>query len=138
MRLECISEKLKSIVSVADRITGTNVALPALSSILLVASGKSLKVRATNLSLGIEIEIPAKVEEEGVVALTGSVLNSFLGNIPNSGAVTLIAENDNIRLSSKTSNALIKCVPYEDFPTLPSIEGSSFTISQEKILDGVS
>ena len=137
MRLECISEKLKSIVSVADRITGKNVALPALSSILLVASGKSLKVRATNLSLGIEIEIPAKVEEEGVVALTGSVLNSFLGNIPNSGAVTLIAENDNIRLSSKTSNALIKCVPYEDFPTLPSIEGSSFTISQEKILDGL-
>lgn len=136
MRLECTSEKLKSVVSIADRITGKNVALPALSSILLVASGKSLKVRATNLSLGIEIEIPAKIEEEGVVAITGAVLNSFLGNIPNNGSVTLVAENDNIRLSSKTSNALIKCVPYEDFPTLPSVNGASFTIPIEKLLDG--
>ncbi|HRH31070.1 MAG TPA: DNA polymerase III subunit beta [Candidatus Paceibacterota bacterium] len=136
MRLECISEKLKSIVAISDRITGKNVALPALSSILLIASGKSLKVRATNLSLGIEIEIPAKVEEEGTVAITGAVLNSFLGNIPNSGSVTLSAENDNIRLSSKTSNALIKCVPYDDFPTLPTVTGQSFTVPAEKLLDG--
>lgn len=136
MKVECISEKLKSIVSVADRITGKNVALPALSSILLVATGKSLKVRATNLSLGIEIEIPAKVEEEGTVAITGAVFNSFLGNIPNSGSVTLTAENDNIRLTSKTSNALIKCVPHEDFPTLPTIEGSDFVVPAEKMLNG--
>ncbi len=136
MRLECISEKLKMIVSVADRITGKNVALPALSSLLLVASGKTLRVRATNLSLGIEIEIPAKVEEEGMIAITGSVLNSFLGNIPNNSQVTVTTENDNIRLASKTSNALIKCVPYEDFPTLPTVEGVSFTLPREKLLDG--
>ncbi len=136
MRLECISEKLKSIVSTADRITGKNVALPALSSILLIASGKSLKVRATNLSLGIEIEIPAKIEEEGTIAITGAVLNSFLGNIPNTGTVSLVAEKDNIRLASKTSNALIKCLPYEDFPTLPSVDGATFTVPIEKLLDG--
>jgi DNA polymerase-3 subunit beta len=137
MKLECISEKLKTVVSVADRITGKNVALPALSSVLLVASGKSLKVRATNLSLGIEIEIPAKVEEEGIVAVTGAVLSNFLGNIPSSGSVNLTTENDNIRLTSKTSNALIKCLPYDDFPTLPVVTGASFAVPSEKLLDGL-
>jgi DNA polymerase-3 subunit beta len=136
MKLECINEKLKSIVGVADRITGKNVALPALSSILLVASGKSLKVRATNLSLGIEIEIPAKIEEEGVVAITGSVLSNFLSNTPSNGSLTITTEHDNIRLASKTSNALIKCVSYEDFPTLPTVTGTSFDIPTEKLLEG--
>lgn len=136
MKLECISEKLKGAVAVADRITGKNVTLPALSSILLVASGKSLKVRATNLSLGIETEIPAKIEKEGVIAITGNILSNFLGNIASGGSVSLTAENDNIRVSSKTSNALIKCVPYEDFPTLPNVTGSSFNISASKLLDG--
>ncbi len=136
MKLECINEKLKSVVSVADRLTGKNVALPALSSILLVASGKSLKVRATNLSLGIEIEIPAKVEKEGVVAVTGAILSNFLSNTPSNGSLEINTENDNIRISSKTSNALIKCVPYEDFPTLPTVNGMSFEIQTEKLLDG--
>jgi DNA polymerase-3 subunit beta len=136
MKLECINEKLKSIIGVADRITGKNVALPALSSILLIASGKSLKVRATNLSLGIEIEIPAKVEKEGVVAITGSIFSNILGNIQSNGSVVITAENDNIRLTSKTSNALIKCVPYEDFPTLPTVTGTEFMINSEKLIEG--
>jgi len=51
--------------SQVERITGKNLTLPILSSVLLVASTKSLKLRSTNLSLGIEIEIPAKVEKEG-------------------------------------------------------------------------
>ncbi len=136
MKLECINENLKNIINVADRITGKNVALPALSSILLVASGKSLKVRATNLSLGIEIEIPAKIEEEGIVAVTGAILSNFLANTLSNGSTAITTENDNIRLTSKTSNALIKCVSYDDFPTLPTVTGISFTIPTEKLLDG--
>jgi len=51
--------------------------LAILNSILLIASGKSLKLRATNLSLGIEIEIPAEVEKEGIAAIEGSVLSNI-------------------------------------------------------------
>ena len=62
MKIECSIEKLKGAVIQADRVTGKNLTLPILSSLLLIASGKTLKIRATNLSLGIEVEIPAKIE----------------------------------------------------------------------------
>ena len=61
MKLECGVEKLKSAVYQAERITGKNLTLPVLNSILLTAGAKSLKLRATNLSLGVEVDIPAKV-----------------------------------------------------------------------------
>ena len=52
MKLECELEKIRNAISYAERITGKNLTLPVLSSILLIASNKSLKIRATNLSLG--------------------------------------------------------------------------------------
>lgn len=77
MKIQCSSEKVKNALLHAERVTGKNLTLPILSSILCIASGSSLKLRATNLSLGIEIEIPAKVEKEGVVAVSGAILSGF-------------------------------------------------------------
>ena len=74
MKLECSIVEIKNGISQAERITGKNLTLPVLSSVLLIASGKMLKLRATNLSVGIEIEIPAKIEKEGMFAVSGVVL----------------------------------------------------------------
>jgi DNA polymerase-3 subunit beta len=62
MKLECSLDKLKEAINKAEKITGKTSTLESIRSILFIASGKSLKVRATNLSLGLEIEIPAKIE----------------------------------------------------------------------------
>src|SRR3989338_7747743 len=99
MKLECDLGKLKTSISQTERITGKNLTLPVLGSLLLIASGKSLKIRATNLSLGIEVEIPAKVEKEGVVAITGSVLSQIFSNI---------FQNENVYLESADGNLIVK------------------------------
>ena len=44
MKVECIKEKLKKRVLQAERITGKNLSLPVLSSIMLIAEKKSLKI----------------------------------------------------------------------------------------------
>src|SRR5437016_430134 len=99
MKLECGLEKIKSAVSQVEKITGKNSTLPVLNSILLIASGKSLKLRATNLSLGVEIEIPAKIEKEGIVATSGSTLMGIFSNV---------FQNENISIESVDGNLLIK------------------------------
>lgn len=137
MKLECTNEKLKNAVGVAERITGKNVALPALSSILLHVSGKSLKIRATNLSLGIEIEMPAKVESEGVVAVSGVLFNNLLSSFQGTGGVDIESVNDNIRITTKGSTALLKCVSSDEFPILPTVTGTSFTIPVQKFIEGL-
>ena len=99
MKVECEIEKIKNGISKVERITGKNLTLPVLDSILLIAEGKFLKLRSTNLSLGVEIEIPAKVEKEGVVAISGAVLGGTFSNI---------FQNENIHLESIEGNLLIK------------------------------
>src|SRR3989344_1631782 len=99
MKTECSVEKIKNAIAQVERITGKNLTLPVLSSILLVASGKSIKLRSTNLSLGVEIEIPAKIEKEGTLAVSGSVLNAVFSNV---------FQNENVYLESRDGNLLVK------------------------------
>ncbi len=137
MKLECGIEKIKNAVSQTERITGKNLTLPVLSSILLTASGKSLKLRSTNLSLGIEIEIPAKIEQEGVVAISGSVLAATFSNIFQNENISLESVDGNLLVKTKKSKIKLKGQPHADFPTIPLVEGNSFNIESKKMTDGI-
>ena len=109
MKIECNLEKLRNSISLTERVTGKNLTLPILGSILLIASGKSLKMRATNLNIGIEIEIPAKVEKEGVVAVSGNVLSNVFSNIIQNDNVTITEVDGNIVIETKKSKIKLKC-----------------------------
>jgi len=137
MKLECTIEKIKNAVSQVERITGKNLTLPVLSSILLIASPKSLKLRSTNLSLGIEIEIPAKIEKEGTLAISGSVLNAIFSNVSQNENMLLEERDGNLFIKTKKSQIKLKCTPHEDFPTIPTVAGTSFEIDAKKIIDGI-
>lgn len=137
MNIECNVEKLKNAVTLADRMTGKNLTLPVLHSILITASGKTLKIRSTNLSVGIEIEIPATVTTEGMVAVKGDVVANVCGNISGSNTVTLVVENDNLVISSLKAKTVIKCLPHDEFPSLPVVEGDGFDIKSEVLQDGM-
>lgn len=137
MKIECSVEKLKNALATAERITGKNLSLPILSAVLLEVSGQSLKLRATNLSLGIELEIPGKVTKEGIVAIRGDVLNNVLTNIDPNQPVILETANDNLVVITKRNKLLVKSYPHEDFPTLPAVDGTEFTIGTGKLVEGL-
>ncbi|OGI74174.1 DNA polymerase III subunit beta [Candidatus Nomurabacteria bacterium RIFCSPHIGHO2_02_FULL_41_18] len=137
MKIECGIEKLKDAISQAERITGKNLTLPILNSILIRASGKSIKLRSTNLSLGLEIEIPAKIEKEGIVAISGSVLFGIFSNISQNESVNIESVDGNIIVRTKKSKIKVKGNPTEDFPTIPLVSGESFEIESKKLVDGI-
>ncbi len=137
MKLECSVEKLKDGISQAERITGKNLTLPVLNSILLIATEKTFKLRSTNLSLGVEIEIPAKIEKEGIVAIPGSVLFGIFSNMHGGENVTLEETEGNLLIKTKKSKIKIKAVPHDDFPTIPQVQGSVFEIDSRKITEGI-
>jgi DNA polymerase III subunit beta len=137
MKLECKIEDLKNKISLVERITGKNLTLPILNSILLIASGKSLKLRSTNLNLGIEVEIYAKIEKEGIVAISGSVLNGIFSNIFQNENVYLESVDGNLLIQTKKSKIKLKGQPCDDFPTIPRVVGASFDIESKKLIDGI-
>ncbi len=130
MNIECIKEKLGAALSKVEKITGKNISLPILSCVLLEAKDSTLTIKATNLDLGIEIKLPVKVIKPGVVAVSGGVLNNFIGSLQNDKNISLEVVDGNLKVKTEHSQALIKTFPIDDFPGIPKInDGISFTFN---------
>ena len=54
MKVECVKLNLKDALLIAERFTGKQLSLPVLRYVLFIAGEKMLKIRATNLDIGIE------------------------------------------------------------------------------------
>lgn len=138
MKIESVQDKLRNAISKAEKVTGKNLTLPVLSCILLEAKNNQLTVRATNLDLGIEITIPVKIEQEGVAAVPGSVLNNYLSNLHTDKNIKLELTEQNLAVSTTHNTTIIKTLPHEDFPTIPSLlSEKSFQMSSQDFIRGL-
>ncbi len=139
IKVECLKDKFCSAVSKVEKITGKNMTLPVLACILIEAKDNYLCLKATNLDLGIEIKIPAKVAEEGLVAVPGSVLNSFLNNLgSNDNKVKLEEKEGNLIVLNSSSQTVIKSFPVDDFPTIPKVkDGKSYELKSVDLIKGL-
>lgn len=137
MKLECSIEKIKNALLVVDRITGKNLTLPVLGSVLWVATGKTLKLRATNLNIGIEMEVPAKIEKEGVVAIRSDILSSLFSILSGDTIVSFELINNNLSVKTKQNTIILKSISNEDFPTIPIIDGEEVFLQIDRFIEGL-
>lgn len=138
MKIECIRERLSEAVSKAEKITSKNASLPALKCILLKANKDGLFINATNLDIGIQIKIPAKVDVEGSVAIPGSVLNAFLNSLSSEKTITLDLQDNNLIVSTSKTNTVIKIFPNDDYPIIPFVDTKDgFEMPAESLVTGI-
>ncbi len=137
MKIECQTDKIKNALLVVEKVTGKNLTLPVLESVLFIAKNKELILRSTNLSIGVEVRIAANIEKEGIIAIKGNILSSLFSVLQNDVNVSLETVNENLQIKTKTNNILIKSTPHEDFPTIPVIKGEEFTIPSSKMIEGL-
>ena len=139
MKIECVKEKLLEAVTKAEKITGKNLTLPILSSIALeTTSNSSVKIKSTNLYLGLEIEVPSKIVTNGKIALSGSVLLNFLSNIPSESKITIEALENEIFIHTSKTSTKIKSQNYEDFPIIPVVSGGkSLVLDAVEFVEGL-
>ena len=138
MKIECTKENLVDSISIAEKISGRNLTLPVLNNLFLIAKDNKFLIRSTNLDLGVEIEVSAKIISEGVVAVPGGVLHGLISTIYSNDKIILETVSQNLNVSTKSNKALIKSVPHDDFPTLPQIkEGKSINIKAQEFINGL-
>lgn len=137
MKIECVKDKLLNAIQVADKITGKNLTLPILSSILIETSQSKLTIKSTNLDLGIELDVPAKIIEQGKVAIPSSILLGFLSNTTDD-KVTIELKEGHIYLVSGMASGTVKTFSSEEFPIIPRISSSrTIELNTEQFIDGL-
>ena len=130
MKLSCLQENLKRGISIVSHAVAAKSTLPVLSNILLTTEGGRLRLQATNLEVGITCWIGAKIEEEGAVTIPAKLLADFVGNLPNDTiTLTLDERTQTVHLHCGRSEANIKGIEAEEFPTIPVVQAEQPTMS---------
>ncbi|MFQ6016215.1 MAG: DNA polymerase III subunit beta [Anaerolineae bacterium] len=123
MKVSCLQENLAKGLSIVGRAVATRSTLPVLSNIMLATDQGRLKLSATNLEIGINCWIGAKVEEEGATTVPARLLTDFVNSLPPERIdMELTVRTQSLNLKCARFEANIKGIDAEDFPLLPTLK----------------
>jgi DNA polymerase-3 subunit beta len=123
MKISCLQENLARGLATVGRAVATRSTLPVLSNILLESDEGRLRLAATNLEIGVNCWIGARVEEEGRITVPARLLTEFVNSLP-PGQIDM-------ELTERTQTLNLKCARYEanikgidasEFPDVPTAE----------------
>ena len=104
------------------RAVSTRGTLPILSNVLLRSDGGRVKLTATNLEIGINCWVGAKVEDEGGITAPAKLLTDFVNNLPPGPIdLSLNVRTKTLHLKSGQHEANLKGMDAEEFPIIPTI-----------------
>ncbi|AZR74304.1 DNA polymerase III subunit beta [Anoxybacter fermentans] len=124
-------EFLEGLQTVQRAVSNKNT-LPILSGVLIKAEDTQLKLVATDLEIGIECYINAKIITKGELVLPASHLSSIVRELPSMDVeVSCNLETKSAEIICGNSRFNINGFPADDFPILPKLEeGVQLTICQ--------
>jgi DNA polymerase-3 subunit beta len=132
VKVSCLQENLAKGLSIVGRAVASRSTLPVLSNVMLATDSGRLKLSATNLEIGINCWVGAKVEEEGATTVPARLLTDFVNSLP--------PERIDMELSVRTQTLNTRCARFEanikgidaqEFPAIPTTDDGERVIRLE-------
>jgi len=121
MKIICSQESLFSGLQTVQKAISNETNLPIYSGILFEAKGDKVHLFATDLSIGIDCYIPAKVEEEGSTVMPHKIITSLVQKLP--GEEIIIESSEGVTtINAKHSKYKILGFKAEEFASFPQIK----------------
>lgn len=121
MVVTILKDVLRDALLIAERFLGKQLTLPIVGNILLKTEQQKLRIQATNLEMGVDISLPAKITKEGMIAIPPRVLSTLLSNLSDD-KVTLEERQNTLRIETDLSQSEIRGVSGKEFPLMPTIK----------------
>ncbi len=120
MKVTSLQENLARGLQIAGRAVSTRGSLPILGNVLLRTESGRLKLTATNLEVGINVWVPAKVDDDGAITVPAKLFTDFVNSLPPGAAeLSLNVRTKTVHLKSGPYEANFKGLDAEEFPTIP-------------------
>lgn len=120
MKLVCGQNDLSAKLSVLSRIVPSNPTHPVLANVLLVAEPGRLGLAVFDLSLGMQVWIPAEVEIPGSITLPARFFSDIVSRLPNS-AIEITTDGPAVTLTCGSGHYQMQGLEAEEFPALPTL-----------------
>src|SRR3989442_2037356 len=122
VKVTCLQENLAHGLGVVGRGVSSRGSLPILGNVLLRTDSGRLRLTATNLEVGINCWVPAKVEDEGAITVPAKLFIDFVNSLPPGNVeLSLNVRTKTVHLRSGPYEANIKGLDAEEFPIIPQI-----------------
>lgn len=126
-------KKIKEGLSIVEKIVSKNITLPILQNIVLKTENGRLKLSATNLEIGINFWLGAKVEEEGEIAVPARIFSDFINNLKDENVI-IKTKNDLLLVNTNSHQTKIIGFSAKDFPIIPKQKEAPFVVLSSKEL----
>ena len=133
MKITILKSNLSKGLNVIGRIVSTRGSLEVLSNILLKTEKGRVCLSATNLEVGINYRVGAKVESDGAITIPARLFTEFINSLPGE-KVILELEGDTLKCKSDNYQSSIKGISADEFPLIPEIKTNKVFVLNASVL----
>ena len=119
MKFTVARDVLAEAVSWTARVLPTRPASPILAGMRISAQGQELTLSSFDYEVSGNSRIPASVDEEGEVLVSGRLLADISKSLPNK-PVTIEVDGQKVSLSCGSSHFTLAVMPIDEYPLLPA------------------
>lgn len=119
MEFKVEREALKKALSWTQSVVEKKTTKPILSNALLDCSDGKLKISATDLEVGVRIEVPAQVKKSGQLAVPAKNLYEIVREIKSDDITFRIKDDQWLEINAGRSKFKVAGLPSKEFPTMP-------------------
>lgn len=121
MEIKIARDDLKEGLHWTQNVVEKKTTKPILSNALLECSGSKLKISATDLEVGVTVEVPAQVESEGKVAVPARSLYDIARESTADSITIRHSEDHWLEIIAGASKFKVVGLSAEEFPTMPKM-----------------
>lgn len=121
MKISCTQENLNHGLNIISHLATKNSDLPILNNVLIKTKESGVSLLTTNLEMGINCQIRAKVEKSGIFTVPANLFANFISLLNSEEKVDMELINKELTIESGEQKTKIKGEDASEFPLIPEI-----------------
>lgn len=127
MKISLISANLQKGILFANHAISSRSQLPTLLNFLMEVEEGKLIISATDLEIGIIVEIPAKTERKGSIMVPAKTFLEIMGTF-SSDKISLETTQEGLVIEGEREKTTLQTSPTDDFPKLYEDKGKKVMV----------
>jgi len=124
MKFSCTQENFAQALNLIARVASKNTNLPILQNVLLEAKDTGISLAATNLEIGVRVQVRGRVDVPGSFTVPAALLSNYIALLP-SERIDCELVGTELKLQTTDHISRIKGEAAAEFPILPAVEKTS-------------
>ena len=136
MKFRCDRDLLSEALQTVQRGVSSRPGIPALTGVLMTASGEELALTTTDLEVTTEVHIPIDAREEGTALIPARLIADMVKSLA-PDVVEIEADGSQAKVVCRSFEGVLRCLSAEDFPAVRDFEGTAIRVAAQEFAAGV-